>query len=99
MSPSKGMKIHTEKVSFTEQRALAGSVISDPTVTSEPEVHSSPQILRRALSVEIWSVQKLVPYIRNPRRNDDAVERMAASIQEFGFKIPILARSDGVFDN
>jgi DNA modification methylase len=38
---------------------------------------------------------KLVPYFRNPRKNDDAVARMAASINEFGFKIPILARSNG----
>ena len=35
------------------------------------------------------------PYGRNPRNNDGAVDRMIASIQEFGFKIPILARSDG----
>jgi ParB/Sulfiredoxin domain len=28
-------------------------------------------------------------------KNDHAVERMAASIREFGFKIPILARSNG----
>src|SRR5260370_36475224 len=35
------------------------------------------------------------PYPRNPRRNDMAVDRMVASIREFGFKIPCLARSDG----
>lgn len=37
----------------------------------------------------------MIPYARNPRKNDPAVERMKASIQEFGFKIPILARSTG----
>jgi DNA modification methylase len=42
-----------------------------------------------------WSVTKLVPYSRNLRKNDQVIERMAASIQEFGFKIPILARSTG----
>jgi ParB-like chromosome segregation protein Spo0J len=42
-----------------------------------------------------WSVDPLVPYARNPRKNDAAVERMTASIREFGFKIPVLARSDG----
>ena len=47
------------------------------------------------MQVETWSVDKLVPYSRNPRKNDDAVERMIASINEFGFKIPILARSNG----
>jgi ParB-like chromosome segregation protein Spo0J len=45
--------------------------------------------------VEIWPIDKLVPYARNPRKNDAAVDRMAASIQEFGFKIPVLARSTG----
>ena len=30
-----------------------------------------------------------------PRKNDAAVDRMCGSIREFGFKIPVLARSDG----
>jgi DNA modification methylase len=42
-----------------------------------------------------WHIDKLVPYQRNPRKNDAAVDRMCASIREFGFKIPVLARSDG----
>jgi hypothetical protein len=45
--------------------------------------------------VEMWRVDRLIPYARNPRRNDAAVDRMAASIREFGFKVPVLARSDG----
>jgi ParB-like chromosome segregation protein Spo0J len=45
--------------------------------------------------IELWSIDKFVPYARNPRKNDAAVDRMAASIQEFGFKIPVLARSTG----
>ena len=45
--------------------------------------------------VESYPIEKLVPYQRNPRKNDRAVGRMIASIQEFGFKIPILARSNG----
>jgi DNA modification methylase len=47
------------------------------------------------LTIQSWPVSKLVPYSRNPRKNDQAIERMAASINEFGFKIPILARSGG----
>src|SRR5712672_1729965 len=46
-------------------------------------------------SVQLWPIERLIPYARNPRKNDAAVDRMAASIQEFGFKIPVLARSDG----
>lgn len=37
----------------------------------------------------------LVEYPRNPRKNDAAVDRMVGSIREFGFKIPVLARSYG----
>src|ERR1700694_574463 len=45
--------------------------------------------------VQIWHVDRLVFYARNPRKNDAAVDRMCGSIREFGFKIPVLARSDG----
>jgi len=34
-------------------------------------------------------------YIRNPRKNDSAVDRMCASIAEFGFAVPMLCRSTG----
>ena len=47
------------------------------------------------LTVEMWSVERLVPYARNPRKNDEQVEKMAASIREFGFRIPVVAKSDG----
>ncbi len=47
------------------------------------------------LTVEMWPVTRLIPYARNPRRNDAAVEKMCAAIREFGFRIPIVARSDG----
>ena len=45
--------------------------------------------------IEMWPIDRLIPYARNPRKNDGAVDRMAASIREFGFKVPVLARSDG----
>jgi len=45
--------------------------------------------------IQIWHIDKLVFYARNPRKNDAAVDRMCGSIREFGFKIPVLARSDG----
>ena len=47
------------------------------------------------LMVEAWPVARLIPYARNPRRNDEAVDRMCAAIREFGFRIPVVARSDG----
>src|SRR5450759_2054033 len=45
--------------------------------------------------IRIWHVDRLIPYARNPRKNDAAVDRMCSSIREFGFKIPCLVRSDG----
>jgi DNA modification methylase len=45
--------------------------------------------------IQVWHIDRLVLYARNPRRNDAAVDRMCSSIREFGFKVPVLARSDG----
>jgi ParB-like chromosome segregation protein Spo0J len=45
--------------------------------------------------IQHWPIDKLVFYVRNPRKNDAAVDRMCSSIREFGFKVPVLARSNG----
>ena len=47
------------------------------------------------LEIHIWPIDRLILYARNPRKNDAVVDRMCSSIREFGFKIPVLARSDG----
>ena len=47
------------------------------------------------LQIEQWPIERLTPYARNPRVNDHAVPKMASLIKEFGFKVPIVARSDG----
>lgn len=41
----------------------------------------------------------LKPYANNPRDNESAVEPVANSIKEFGFKVPIVATSDGEIIN
>ncbi len=51
----------------------------------------SPQ----SLETLAWNIDRFVFYARNPRKNDAAVDRMCSSIREFGFKIPVLARSNG----
>lgn len=38
----------------------------------------------------------ITPYENNPRRNDAAVEYVANSVREFGFKQPIVIDKDGV---
>ncbi len=47
------------------------------------------------LRVEQWPTDKLVDYARNPRKNDAVVDKMCAAIREFGFRIPVVAKSDG----
>lgn len=42
------------------------------------------------------SVDEVIPYENNPRLNDDAVEPVANSIREFGFKNPIIVDGSGV---
>lgn len=42
------------------------------------------------------SIDKLKPYENNPRKNDEAVPAVMASIQEFGFKVPIVIDKDDV---
>jgi DNA modification methylase len=49
-----------------------------------------------ALTFEQWPVDRIIEYARNPRKNDHAVEQMAAAIQEFGFRIPCIVQSDGL---
>ena len=41
-------------------------------------------------------IESLTPYENNPRINDGAVDAVAASIREFGFKVPLVIDSDGV---
>lgn len=47
-------------------------------------------------TLENWPIKKVKPYDRNPRRNDNAVDAVAASIREFGFRQPIVVDRDGV---
>src|SRR5271163_4030657 len=44
-----------------------------------------------ATRIEIWLIEKLIPYARNPRTHSQAqIAQIAASIAEFGFVNPIL---------
>lgn len=38
----------------------------------------------------------IVPYEKNPRKNDEAVKYVEESIRQFGFKVPIIIDKDGV---
>ena len=41
-------------------------------------------------------IDELIEYANNPRNNDNAVDAVAASIKEFGFKQPIVIDAEGV---
>ncbi len=46
--------------------------------------------------IEMRAVGAVRPYETNPRRNDGAVEAVAKSIREYGFRQPIVVDKDGV---
>lgn len=48
------------------------------------------------MKVEDWDIEKLIPYARNPRKNSDTVDGLAASIKEFGFQQPIVVDVENV---
>jgi len=47
------------------------------------------------LQFETWPIERCIGYARNPRKNDHAVDKVASAIREFGFRVPIVAKSDG----
>ncbi|HNQ22472.1 MAG TPA: ParB N-terminal domain-containing protein [Phycisphaerae bacterium] len=48
------------------------------------------------MNIEQWDIDRIKPYEKNPRRNDKAVQAVADSIREFGFRQPIVVDGDGV---
>src|SRR5438128_9810613 len=48
------------------------------------------------MQVELRRITTIRPYENNPRLNDQAVDAVAASIREFGFRQPIVVDADGV---
>ena len=49
-----------------------------------------------SLDIVYVSMDEITPYENNPRMNDGAVESVAKSISEFGFKVPIVLDKDYV---
>ncbi|WP_223425422.1 site-specific DNA-methyltransferase [Tateyamaria pelophila] len=49
-----------------------------------------------AAQVEMWQVADLVPYAKNARQHPpDQIDQIAASMERFGFTIPMLVAEDG----
>ncbi|WP_188110382.1 DNA modification methylase [Streptococcus sp. 9903] len=54
---------------------------------------------RETVKIVDKPIEWLRPYENNPRNNEQAVEAVANSIKEFGFKVPIVATIDGEIVN
>lgn len=52
--------------------------------------------MSKNLNVKMMPIGDVVPYEKNPRLNDQAVDAVASSIREFGFKVPIVVDGKGV---
>ena len=48
------------------------------------------------MQIELWPIEKLIPYDNNPRKNDGAVNAVAKSIKDYGFKNPVIVDEHGV---
>jgi DNA modification methylase len=47
------------------------------------------------MEIKSFKINELIEYARNPRKNDTVVDKMVGCIKEFGFRIPVVAKSDG----
>lgn len=64
----------------------------------QPENREAPEEGAFVLEKKGWQIMNIVeidinkikPYEKNPRKNDDAVKYVKASIEEFGFRIPLV---------
>ena len=48
------------------------------------------------MKYETRKTSELIPYEKNPRKNEAAIEPVAASIRDFGFKVPIVIDKNNV---
>ena len=49
-----------------------------------------------SIEITMRKIKELTPYENNPRNNDMAVDAVAESIKQFGFKNPVIIDKDGV---
>lgn len=47
------------------------------------------------MNIELRPIDRIRPYESNPRKNDQAVDAVARSIQAFGFRQPIIVDGRG----
>ncbi len=52
--------------------------------------------MESTFNIELRDIDSITPYENNPRLNDGAVDAVAASLEQFGFRQPIVVDADGV---
>jgi DNA modification methylase len=53
--------------------------------------------MNEMLQVKFVELDKIIPYVNNPKAHpDDQIKKIASSIKEFGFKVPIIVDKDFV---
>jgi len=58
---------------------------------TSPRAHTTGPLVALADRIELWPIENLRPYERNPRTHSEAqVDQIAASMVEFGWTNPIL---------
>lgn len=48
------------------------------------------------MEVKNKNINEIIPYINNPRNNENAIDKVASSIKEFGFKVPIVIDNNNI---
>jgi len=55
-----------------------------------------PEEIKEEMKIEYIPIGEIIPYDKNPRKNDKAVDVLSKSIKEFGFKVPIVLDKDNI---
>lgn len=50
-------------------------------------------MINNKMNIVYKKVEELIPYVNNPRNNKEAIDKVASSIKNFGFKVPIVVDS------
>jgi DNA modification methylase len=67
-------------------------------MTKTGTVLSKPERINKDTTwkVEVWPLEKIIPYPNNPRENEAAIDKVMASLTKFGWQQPIVVNKKGV---
>jgi len=80
---------------FSEKNIMSKAAKRSPRKANSA-AQNPQRLVGKGMKVEFRSLAQITPYEKNPRINDPAVDGVAASIKQFGFRQPIVVDADGV---